>query len=266
VPTATVNGIELYYERAGLTDQPGAPRVLFISGSGSDLRVTRLFAGPLSETCDLVLYDQRCLGQSGWGDRPPTMADYGADAAGLLDHVGWDRCRVIGVSFGGMVAQEMAVTWPERVERLVLACTSPGGAGGASYPLHELWELPREEREVLNRTLMDTRGDDAGEAYRNLLQMMAAATGGQNIDPRQEHGMKLQLAARSHHDTFDRLGRLTMPVLIAAGRFDGIAPLANQEAMLARIPDARLAVYDGGHAFTLQDPSAWPEMAAFLTG
>ena len=52
-------------------------------------------------------------------------------------------CRVVGVSFGGMVAQELAVTWPERVERLALLCTSPGGAGGASYPLHELADSRR---------------------------------------------------------------------------------------------------------------------------
>ena len=55
----------------------------------------------------------------------------------------------MGVSFGGMVAQELAVTWPERVERLALLCTSPGGAGGASYPLHELAALPEAERERL---------------------------------------------------------------------------------------------------------------------
>ena len=74
------------------------------------------------------------------------MADYAADALALLDHVGWDRARVVGVSFGGMVAQELAVTAPERVERLALLCTSPGGAGGASYPLHELAALPEAER------------------------------------------------------------------------------------------------------------------------
>lgn len=260
MPMATVNGIEIYHERVGL---PGAPRVLFVNGSGGDLRTMRFLAGPLVENCDLALYDQRCLGQTGWGDRPPTMADYAADAAGLLEHLGWDTCRVIGVSFGGMVAQELAVTWPERVERLVLACTSPGGAGGSSYPLHELWELPRDEREQANRTLIDTRGDDAGEAYRSIMQMMVASAAAAP-DPRQEQGMKLQLAARSHHDTFDRLPRLTMPVLIAAGRYDGIAPLVNQEAMARQISGSRLELFDGGHVFMLQDPTAWPVIAEFL--
>ncbi len=66
------------------------------------------------------------------------MADYASEATVLLDHLGWSTRRVIGVSFAGMVAQEFAVTWPERLERLALVCTSPGGAGRASYPLHEL--------------------------------------------------------------------------------------------------------------------------------
>ncbi len=263
MPFASANGIEIYHERAGLTDRPGAPRVLFINGSGGDLRTMRFLAGPLPDTCDLVLYDQRCLGQSGWGDEPPTMADYAADAAALLDHVGWDTCRVVGVSFGGMVAQELAVTWPERVERLVLACTSPGGTGGSSYPLHELWELSAHERQAANITLLDTRGEAAGEAFIGMMQMLAASAAA-SPDPRQEEGMKLQLAARSHHDTFERLARLTMPVLIAAGRFDGIAPLANQEAMARQIPGARLELFDGGHVFMLQDPTAWPVIAEYL--
>ena len=84
------------------------------------------------------------------------MADYAADAAALLDHVGWDTCRVVGVSFGGMVAQELAVTSPERVERLALLCTSPGGASGASYPLHELAALPTDERVAHRRCSCST--------------------------------------------------------------------------------------------------------------
>ncbi len=70
--------------------------------------------------------------------------------------MGWDRCRAVGISFGGMVAQEFAVTYPERVERLALVCTSPGG-DFASYPLHELDGKSEEELLALGATLLDTR-------------------------------------------------------------------------------------------------------------
>jgi len=73
-----------------------------------------------------------------------------------------------------------------------------------------------------------------------------------------------QLEARSHHDVIDRLPRITAPTLVASGRFDGIAPVANGEVIAAAIPGAELRVYDGGHVFMMQDPRATPEIIGFL--
>ena len=261
MPVAPVNGIDLHYELGGRAE---GPPVLLIGGSGQDLRQTPLFASPLSEHFHLLAYDQRCLGQSGWGDRQPEMADYAADAAGLLDHVGWDRVPVIGISFGGMVAQELAVTHSERVERMVLACTSPGG-DFASYPLHRLAELGAEGQQAMFG-ITDTRGPDAGPEYLAVTQLMAERRATDPPSAEVLEGMQRQLIARSRHDVVDRLSTLDLPVLIAAGRYDGIAPEANQEAMRARIAGSRLQWFDGGHMFMIQDPAAWPAMVAFLLG
>src|SRR5690349_17894451 len=167
------------------------------------------------------------------------MADYAADALALLDHVGWDRTRVVGISFGGMVAQELAVTAPERVERLALLCTSPGGAGGASYPLHELATMPVEEARAKGTQLLDTRFTPewlaTHDGDRGLAEMMAARRSGTKSDE-QQRGEAEQLAARSRHDVCDRLGRVTAPTLVACGRYDGIAPPANGEYIASRIP------------------------------
>ncbi len=92
------------------------------------------------------------------------MADFAADADALLDAVGWDDCLVIGMSFGGMVALEFAIRHRERVRRLVLACTSAGGAGGASFPLHELVDLDPVERVTSQIGLLDSRWDEAWRA------------------------------------------------------------------------------------------------------
>src|SRR3954471_7482268 len=104
MPTTTANGIELYFERAG-----SAPPLLFISGTGGDLRnKPNVFDGPLVRRFDLLGYDQRGLGQSGKPDIPYSMADYADDAAALMADQGLDSALVMGASFGGMVAQELA--------------------------------------------------------------------------------------------------------------------------------------------------------------
>jgi 3-oxoadipate enol-lactonase len=98
---------------------------------------------PFTKAADTVAADQRGLGRTEIPPGPYTMADYAADALALADHVGWATFALVGVSFGGMVAQEVAVTAPERIERLALVCTSPGGPDAASYPLHTLKDLSR---------------------------------------------------------------------------------------------------------------------------
>jgi 3-oxoadipate enol-lactonase len=254
--------------------------LLYISGTGGDLRAKPgIFDSVLPSSFDLLAYDQRGLGRS---ERPPgpySMQDYADDAAALLEAVGWERCRVLGVSFGGMVAQELALRHPHRVERMVLACTSPGGAGGSSYPLHELQDLPLEERARRMIALNDSRFAamevEKPERYARILQitldgMKAAASwpdeapGDNNVSP--DEGARMQLEARRHHDVYDRLPDLSMPVLVACGRYDGIAPVSNSEAIASLVPGATLEVFEGGHLFMVQDRTAFPRMAEFLAG
>jgi pimeloyl-ACP methyl ester carboxylesterase len=195
------------------------------------------------------------------------MADYAADCIGLLDAVGWDTCRVVGISFGGMVAQELAVTVPERVERLALMCTSPGG-DAASYPLHELATLPDDERLAIGTTILDTRFTPEWLAEHELDAMIAGIMADRATAPRtpiQERGERLQVEARAHHDVVDRLGRISCPTLVASGRYDGIAPPANGELIASLVPNAELRLYEGGHAFFAQDPAALPDIVEFLS-
>jgi 3-oxoadipate enol-lactonase len=258
--SARVDGVTIEYELGGTA---GAPRLLVISGSGSDLRrQPRSHDAPeIAERFETLAYDHRGLGRSVPDDphREPTMADYAADAIALLDHVGWDTCRVLGISFGGMVAQELAVTAQERIERLCLACTSPGGEGGASSPLHELLDLPDDESLAKRVAWLDSRTEDDAELRATWTEIMGALTG---YEPTE--GERLQLAARSHHDVWDRLPSLRLPVLIAAGRYDGIALPANQDALLRQIPGAEIQWFDGGHAFFMQDPTAMPAIVEWL--
>ena len=263
MPTARVNGLDIYFERAG----EGSP-LLFISGTGGDLRnKPNQFDGPLARAFDMVSHDQRGLGRSDKPDRPYSMADYADDAAGLMARLGWDQAHVVGVSFGGMVAQELALRHPDRVERLVLACTSPGGAGGASYPFHEIEHLTGEARAKHLIPISDTRRDGAWAAANpeTYAQLVALASADPFADePSRKQGAHRQLEARKDHDTWDRLSDISAPTLIAAGRYDGVALPETQEKMAARIPHATLRFFEGGHLFMLQDRAAVPTMVEFL--
>jgi 3-oxoadipate enol-lactonase len=246
VTVVPVRGAELYVERAG-----AGPPLLSISGSGSALADGMGPATlPLSAAFDVVGWDHRGLGRSCCEDRALSMADFAADGLALADALGWQEFAVFGVSFGGMVAQELAVTAPDRVTRLVLACTSAGGAGGSSYPLHE---RPSPDRMA---GLMDSRPDVAGA----ILSFMTGRA--EPVEP----GYTRQLEARRSHDVWDRLPRITAPTLVMSGRHDGIAPVANSVAIASRISGAVHRSYDGGHAFLFQDPTAWSDALAFLGG
>jgi 3-oxoadipate enol-lactonase len=261
MPTIHANGIDIYYEQRG-----SGPRLLYFQGSGQTLAKSGVMIDGFAKQFDVVAHDQRGLGQTEIPPGPYEMADYAADAAALLDTVGWDSCRVVGTSFGGMVAQEFAVTWPERVERLALVCTSPGG-DFASYPLHTLADLPPEEAKALGATLLDSRFTPewlaAHDDDRALVEMVADMQGAPASDE-VRRGEVAQLDARSRLDVLDRLVKITCPTFIAAGKYDAIAPPANAEAIAERVPHAELHLYEGGHIFFLQDPQAIPDVMEFL--
>jgi pimeloyl-ACP methyl ester carboxylesterase len=242
------------------------PRVLFFNGSGATLQSSELLLRSLSKECEVLAHDQRGLGLTSIPEGPYTMAQYAADAAALLDHVGWETCCVVGISFGGMVAQEFAVTFPHRVERLALLCTSTGGAGGSSYPLHELGALSVEERTSKMVTLSDTRFTPEWLAsHPSDAQMMSMRGESTTKSADVLRGERLQLAARADHDVADRLHMISCPTFVTAGKFDGIAPPVNSEAIVQRISDATLSVYEGGHMFLAQDPTAIREIRPFLS-
>ncbi|KRB52334.1 MAG: alpha/beta fold hydrolase [Pseudomonadota bacterium] len=264
MPVATVNGLSLYFERAG-----SGERLLFISGTGGDLRnKPNQFDGPLARAFDMISYDQRGLGRSDKPDLPYSMTDYADDAAALMESQGWDAAHVVGVSFGGMVAQELALRHPRKIRRLVLACSSPGGAGGASYPFHEIGHLTGEARAKHLTPISDTRRDDAWasanpETYAKVIALTSADPFAD--EPGRREGAQRQLEARAAHDTWERLPQIAVPTLIAGGRYDGVALPETQERMAARIPGAELRMFDGGHLFMIQDRTAVPAMIEFLT-
>jgi 3-oxoadipate enol-lactonase len=263
MPTVHLNGIDVYFERKG----NGRP-LLFLNGSGATLASAGLLVQPFTEAADTLAADQRGLGRTEIPPGPYTMADYAADALALADHVGWDTFAMVGLSFGGMVAQEVAVTAPERIDRLALLCTSPGGPDAASFPLQTLADLAPEERLATGTRILDRRFTSEWLADHPVDQMLVdnfVQRQAEHHTPEEARGLAEQIAARSHHDVVDRLDRIACPTFVASGRYDGIAPASNGELIVARVPGASFHVYEGGHLFVFQDPTAFPEVIGFLT-
>lgn len=189
------------------------------------------------------------------------MGDYADDVIALADHLGWSSFDLIGVSFGGMVAQEVACRASDRIRRMVLMCTSAGGGGGSSFPLHELIELDEAERRRVLPRLQDSRFDDEWmRTHDGLVERIVL-----NSSPRPiTVGYRMQLEARRRHDVWDRLSEVGAPTLVASGIYDGIAPPENGRRIAERIPNTAYREYEGGHMFFLQDRFFFGDMEEFL--
>ena len=188
--------MEIYYERGQDYGHSGDP-LLFIMELAGICVISQPIDSPLAKVFELIAYDQRGLGQTSKPDGDYTMADYADDAAALLDYLNLERVPVVGVSFGGMVGQEFVLRHPDRVSKLVLACTSSGGQGRSSYPLHEIEELEPYKRAAMHLEVSDLRRDkvwqkETPEKWEQYIQMSISA---RRSDRHAEGAMK-QLMAR----------------------------------------------------------------------
>jgi len=239
------------------------PPVLVLGGTGSDLRnYPNALEWSIANRFDLLTYDHRCLGRTEQHEPSyqPTMADYAADALALCDEQGFETFAAIGISFGGMVAQELAILAGDRLTRLVLACTSAGGQGGSSYPLHELYAAGKNMDAIADLWDVRVTADPAVQAQMSRIL-------GPPVRPAEPPpGLLRQLEARRHHDTWDRLASISAATMVAYGLHDGVAPPVNNERLAAAIPHATSVGFDGGHLFMWQDRTAWPAIADFLDG
>jgi 3-oxoadipate enol-lactonase len=257
------NGLDIYYERTAKKEYKA---LFYIGGTASDLRNRpNILDSPLKENFEIIAYDQRGLGQTSQPEGKYTMQDYADDAAALLDALGIEQIDVLGVSFGGMVAQELVLRHPHKVSRLILACTSSGGQGGSSYPLHEMEALEGEEKVEKILQLYDLKITpmwikENNEAWKKIKKVALEKGMGKSYSP----GIFKQLMARKSHNTFDRLKEIKKPVFLAGGQFDGLCPLKNMETLQKNIIDSELKFYQGGHIFLAEDPDAFKDISHWL--
>jgi pimeloyl-ACP methyl ester carboxylesterase len=209
----------------------------------------------LGEDFDVVAYDHRGIGESTDLAGPFTIADLADDAAALLDHLGWPTAHVLGISLGGMVAQELVLARPERVRTLSLGCTYAGGAGSsleAPGPLRMLEAMNGGGAEAAVRATYEANlsaafREDAAR-FDEFRAMALSVTVPVELVLRQAQ-------AAFTHDTSARLPSVTTPTLVLYGTDDEMLSPANSEQIARLIPGARLHSFPRtGHLFWWEHP------------
>ena len=258
MPRVRVNGVPVHYERTG-TGEP----LLLITGFTISSAVFEPVLDLYRERFEVITYDNRGSGRSGAPLRPTSMAELAADAAGLLRELGVESAHVCGLSMGGMIAQELAIRFPERVRGLVLGGTTPGGPRAARPALRELGALGAgavggwtdDERTWLGEWLFS---DEFRREQPGRVSELLRTFGRHRAPP---HGVWFHLWASVYHDTLSRLKGIQAPTLVMHGEHDAMAPISNARLLAERIPDAELCIVPGtGHAYLLERPEASLEL------
>jgi pimeloyl-ACP methyl ester carboxylesterase len=202
----------------------------------------------------VIAFDNRGIGESDKPEGPYTAAQMAGDALQVLDEAGIERAHVFGASLGGMIAQELAVTAPERVDRLVLGCTTPGGPDAVPMPAVTLAlfaEAASLAPEVaLRRFIENALGQDPPAGLIDELFALRA------LNPPDPAGWQAQAAAGMGFQGVEGQGQITAPTLILTGTADNVVDCRNADVLAARIPGARVELLEGcGHLFFWEQPS-----------
>jgi 3-oxoadipate enol-lactonase len=249
--------IEYYCEGDG-------PPLLLISGFTAQASGWhRPFVELLQRQFTTIRYSHRGTGASDRLSSDISLRDLAEDSAGLLSALGINKAYVLGVSMGGMIAQELALNDPQRVERLVLGCTTCSGGsqshreGGAVPAPPEVIalltarpELSREEQ--LRRSWPAISTAEFIKSHSDVLEERLRLS---LINPTPVETAQRQMAAVQAWDSFDRLPQIEAPTLVIHGDRDVLVPVANAYVLGDRIPGAELHIVQGaGHLFTFEFP------------
>ncbi|WP_372791088.1 alpha/beta fold hydrolase [Paraconexibacter sp.] len=241
----------------------GEPLLLIQGMSGTHASWGEAFLSALDPAFEHVSYDHRGIGRSDPAPEPFSIGDLADDALALMDAAGMDRAHVMGISMGGMVAQELVLRAPDRVSSLTLGCTYSGGDGSAMAGPETIQKLSAGmmsgDRELAIRTgyeLNVSPGFAADDANWAAFYEMATGT------PASIATIMLQMQAIGVHDTLERLSSVAAPTLVVHGDADEMLPVSNAHLIAGAIPDARVEILEGvGHMFWWERPE---ESAALL--
>lgn len=237
-PKVKVNDIKIYYETKG----KGFPLVM-INGLGGNLdEWNPCLTEELSKQFKLLLFDNRGSGRTDTSDREYTIKLFADDTAGLMNALKISKANILGLSMGGMIAQELVLNHPEKVAKLVLCSTFSGGSKDAhlSQDVSKMLTADRStlsQEEMARMALPFLFTHDFIEKNPEFVEHRVQ----QSLrHPTSEQAYTRQLSAIQQFNTNDRLRQVKVPTLIFHGRKDALIPLENGSILAKAIPNARL--------------------------
>lgn len=255
MPTVDRGKNRLYWEwRGPEADTPPVP-VLLLRGLSRTLRYWMGFGDRFAGKWRSLFMDNRGIGRSSDDGKRFDIETLADDTAAVLDAAGCEKANVFGISLGGMIAQQLAVRHPGRVNRLVLGATSPGPKHGKRISPSVIGKLvaantlPRRlsGNVIANLTLYRLQGDER----QAILDRWSELT---RMEPSSRWAVFRQMFAALGHDTWDLLPRIEAPTLCLVGDRDGLIPAENTRLLADRIPGAEHVVLPGcGHDFPADD-------------
>ena len=239
MPHAEVNGQRLYYEVTGEGDP-----LLLVMGLAGDTVAWALQVGDWSKTHQVIVFDNRDVGQSSYADGPYEIADMASDTLALADHLELDTFDLVGLSMGGMIAQEIALRTPERVRSLTL-CVTLGGLGRygrekARVMGEQAARMSKEER--VDNLLLLTMSEEFFENPESVKWMRNLMLN--NPHPQDVEGFRRQLEACGRFDLRDRLSEISVPTHVIGAEHDVLVPPWKSTELAELIPDARLTMLE----------------------
>jgi len=252
MPKAPVNGINIYYEIQG----KGVPLVMIQGFAGN--HQAWFFQSPVfKKYYKVIIFDNRGIGKTDKSSEPYTIRTMADDVIGLMDYLGVDKAHILGLSLGGVVAQEIALTYPERVRKLVLGCTFAG---------REIKDVNPDLLKAIGVKEGSTNADIKSIDFRKLMNVMVTLAFNRMVYrmflvPLAKYGMRSikpegyldQMASVGDYDTLDRLHLIQAPTLVITGTGDRLVAPHISDTIAGRIPNAKLVLVKGGsHAFFME--------------
>jgi 3-oxoadipate enol-lactonase len=258
MPKVRVGDLELNYERGGR----GEPLLLIQGMSANHMAWGNRFRSLLEEQFETIVFDNRGMGLSTRVAEQFSIAEMAGDTAALLDALKIESAHVMGISMGGMIAQELALAHPERLRSLTIGCSYCGGEGSALMDPADFGGLVEAMGSGNQDRVFEAMYElNLSPGFRAEQSRYADFTAMAEALPAPRETIGLQVQAIMAHDTAARLPGIATPTMVIHGTADRVLGYPNGPLIASLVPGARLETYeDVGHMFWWEQPERSAEL------